>query len=166
MTKQEFFENINEIITDKIYLAEKLDELNKEIELNHWSIGIDSETAKTIKSKDLGNFLRKVIKNRISQLDKSDKDMDLIFYSWFDEQAGNLNFNFINSRHENLPFSTELEFVDSLDTIINDFLNSRYLDGIPLDELEDVSEDIEEIDFKLKVYKEDILKSTKAQQCV
>lgn len=166
MTKQEFFENINEIITDKIYLAEKLDELNKEIEINHWSIGIDTETAKTIENNDLGDFLRKVIKNRISQLDKSDKNMDLIFYSWFDEQAGNLNLNFINSGHENLPFSTELEFVDSLDTIISDFLNSRYLDGIPLDELEDDSEDIEEIDFKLKVYKEDILKSTKAQQCV
>ena len=166
MTREEFFKSISEIETDEIYLTETLDELSKEIEINHWSISIDSETAMKIENADLHNFLRKVIENRISQLDKSDKNMDLIFYSWFDEQAGNLNFNFINSRHEDLPFSTELEFVDSLDTIINDFLNSRYLDGIPLDELEDVSEDIEETDFKLKVYKEDILKSTKAQQCV
>lgn len=56
MTKEEFFENINEIIVDKIYLTGKLDELNKEIEINHWSIGIDSETAKTINSDDLGDF--------------------------------------------------------------------------------------------------------------
>lgn len=166
MTKKEFFENIDEIISDKIYLTENLNELNKEIEINHWSIGIDYETAKNINNDDLEDFFRKVVKNRISQLDKSDKNIDLIFYSWFDEQAGNLNFNFINSGHENLPFSTELEFVDSLDNIISDFLNSRYLDGIPMDELEDVSEDIEETDFKLKVYKEDILKRTNRQQCI
>lgn len=105
-----------------------------------------------------------MIKNRISQLDKSDKSIDLIFYSWFDEQAGNLNFNFINSGQENLPFKSELEFVDSLDSIISDFLDSKYIDGIPLDELEDVTDTNEETDFKLKVYIEDILKSTKAQQ--
>ena len=174
MTKKEFFEKINEIKSDKIYLTENLNELNKEIEINHWSIGVDSETAKKINNNDLEDFLRKVVQNRISQLDKSDKNMGLIFYSWFDEQAGNLNFNFINSGHENLPFGAELEFVDSLDTIISDFLNSRYLDGIPWEELEDVTGDSdvnEETDFKLKVYKlkvykEVIVKSTKAQQCV
>jgi hypothetical protein len=89
MTKNEFFENIDEIISDKIYLTESINELNKEIEINHWSIGIDYETAKKIHNDDLGDFLRKVVKNRILQLDKSDKNMDLIFYSWFDEQAGN-----------------------------------------------------------------------------
>lgn len=36
MTKAEFFKNIKEIVTDKIYLTENLDELNTEIENNHW----------------------------------------------------------------------------------------------------------------------------------
>ena len=167
MTKEEFFGNIDEIISDKIYLTDNLDELNKEIENNHWSIGIDSDTAKNVKNEDLRDFLRKVVKNRIAQLDKSDKNIDLTYYSWFDEQAGNLNLNFINSRHKKLPFKAELEFVDSIDTIISDFLNSKYLDGIPWDELEDISGDSdvkEETDIKLKVYKEEIAKSTKAQQ--
>ena len=112
MTKDEFFENINEIISDKIYLTDNLDELNKEIENNHWSIAIDSDTVKFIEKDDLLYFLRKMIKNRISQLHKSELDMDLIFYTWFDEQTGNLNFNFINSRHENLPFRAEHKFTD------------------------------------------------------
>jgi hypothetical protein len=78
--------------------------------------------------------------------------------------------NFINLRHENLPFRAELEFVDSIDIIINNFLNSRYLDGIPLEELEDISSDSDysagngKTEYKLKVYKEEIVKSTKAQQ--
>lgn len=165
MTKAEFFKNIKEIVTDKIYLTENIDELNKEIENNHWSIGIDSDTVKNVKNEDLKVFLSKVIKNRIVQLDNSDKSMDLIFYSWFDEQAGNLNLNFINAVHENLPFKAELEFVDSIDAIINDFLDSGYLDGIPYDGLVDASsdsDDNDETDFKLKVYKEKIIKSTKA----
>jgi hypothetical protein len=167
MTKEEFFENINEIVSDKIYLTDNLDELNKEIENNHWSIAIDSET---VKNDDLRDFFKKMVKNRIGQLDKSELNIDLIFYSWFDEQARNLNLNFINLRHENLPFRAELEFVDSIDIIINNFLNSRYLDGIPLEELEDISSDSDysagngKTEYKLKVYKEEIVKSTKAQQ--
>ncbi len=81
MTKKEFFKNLDEIISDKIYLTEHLDELNKEIKINHWSIGIDSETAKKVDNDDLQDFLRKMVKNRFEQLDKSDKNMNLIFYS-------------------------------------------------------------------------------------
>ncbi len=80
MTKEEFLDNLNDIISDRIYLTENLDELNKEIETNHWSIGIDSETAKQIDSNDLRNFLIKVVSNRIEQLEKSDKHLDLLFY--------------------------------------------------------------------------------------
>ena len=162
MTKDEFLENINEIISDRIYLTDNLDELKKEIENNHWSIGIDSDTVKNVKKDDLRDFFRKIVNNRIVQLDQSELNVDLTFYSWFDEQAGNLNLNLINSRHENLPFTAKLEFVDSIDTIINSFLKSKYFDGIPWNELEDN----EETDFKLKIYKEEILKSTKAQHSV
>ena len=95
--------------------------------------------------------------------------MGLIFYIWFDEQShGNLNFNFINSGHEHLPFRTKLDFVDSMDKILTDFLTSRYLNGIPWNELENPSSNSNhntDIEFKLKVYKE-IIKSTKAQQWV
>lgn len=164
MTKTDFLKNIKDIVTDKIYLTENLDELDKEIENNNWSIGIDIDTAKNVKNKDLKVFLSDVIKNRIVQLENSDKNMDLIFYSWFDEQAGNLNLSFINACHEKLPFNAEIEFVDSIDAIISDFLGSGYLDGIPWDELEETSgysDENNENGFKLKVFKEKIIKSTK-----
>ena len=164
MTKQEFFQNLDEIVSDEMYLTESLDQLEMEIQANHWSIGIDSETAELIKNHDLQDFLRKVIQNRVKQLNESDKKMGLLFYTWFDEQSGNLNFNFINSGHQHLPFGAKLEFVDSMDKILSDCLNSRYLDGIPCNELENLSSKAnhkDDIEFKLKVYKEKI-KSTKA----
>lgn len=160
MTKTKFFDSICEIVTDKIYLSENLDELNKEVSTNHWSFGIDYDTAKKIKNKDLKCFLKRLVENRKKQLESNDKKMDLLFYSWFDEQAGNINLNFINLKHEKLPFGSEIDFVKSIDIIIDNFLNSKYLEGIPWREFEG-SKDNEKIDFKVKVYKEKILKSTK-----
>lgn len=167
MTKKDFFDSINNIITDEIYLTESLDNLSKEIETNHWSIGIDSETANLMDCIDLTDYFRKVVSNRIEQLDKSGKNLELIFYIWYDEQAGNLNFNLINAKHINLPFSAKLEFVDSFEIILNDFLNSKYLDGIPKDELtDDIQTEEDDNNFILKVYKKKLTKSTKAQHMV
>jgi len=135
MTKEQFFKNLDEIVPDEIYLTESLDELDKEIQANHWSIGIDSDAAQLINNHDLQDFLRKVIQNRVKQLEDSDKKMGLLFYIWFDKQACNLNFNLINSEHEHLPFGAKLEFVDSIDQVINDCLKSKYLDGISWNEL-------------------------------
>ncbi len=168
MTKDEFFDNINDIISDRIYLTENIDELNKEIENNHWSISIDSGTAKLIDINDLRLFLREVVTNRIEQLKMSNKNIDLLFYLWCDEQAGSLNFNFINSKHSRLPFGADLEFVDTLDLILKDFLDSDYLDGIPINELSDENIKTEEnnANFVLKVYKKVLTKSTEAQNMV
>ena len=46
---------------------------------------------------DFLEFIQKVKDNYKNQLDKSTLDIDLIFYMWFDEMAGQLRFNFINS---------------------------------------------------------------------
>ncbi len=82
-----------------------------------------------------------------------------------DEQAGNLNFNFINAKHSKLPFSAILEIVSSIEVILNNFLGSQYLDGIFRDELSDDDNQTEEIDYNyvLKIYKKELTRSTKAQ---
>ena len=96
-------------------------------------------------------------------------DINLIYYLWFDEQAGQLRFNFINSNHDKLPFGCKLVFVDSEKEIIDDFLNSNYLDGIHWSEFKvvdkakqenvaAVEEDNLEI-FTLKVYKQMIYRN-------
>ena len=96
-------------------------------------------------------------------------DINLIYYLWFDEQAGQLRFNFINSNHDKLPFGCKLVFVDSEKEIIDDFLNSNYLDGIPWSEFKVVDktkqENVAAVEeenletFTLKVYKQMIYRN-------
>ena len=52
----------------------------------------------------------------------------MITYSVFQnyEQAGQLRFNFINSNHDRLPFSSQLTFADKEKEILNDYLNKRH----------------------------------------
>ncbi|MCH1910889.1 hypothetical protein L9Z41_15350 [Leptospira noguchii] len=78
----------------------------------------------------------------------------MIFYVWFDEQAAQLRFNCISIEHKIPPFDVEIKLVE-LDEIITDFLNSKYLEGIPLGECSSLnceSEKQETIGFILKVY--------------
>ena len=103
------------------------------------------------------------------QLQQSDVDINLLYYLWFDEQAGQLRFNFINSNHDKLPFRCKLVFVDSEKEIIDDFLNSNYLDGIPWSEFKVVDktkqENVAAVEeenletFTLKVYKQMIYRN-------
>ncbi len=97
--------------------------------------------------------------NRIQQLKASELSHGLLFYVWFDEQAGNLNLNFITANHERLPFRADLEHVDSLDIILNEFLTSKYLEGIPFEDLsDDVASMGESIsDPVLKVYQKKLM---------
>ena len=67
----------------------------------------------------------------------------VIFYAWFDEQAGQLRFNLLSDVHEDLPFGCRIRKHTTLTPILKQFLESTTLDGIPFDELiiEDISTD-------------------------
>ncbi|QNR25181.1 hypothetical protein [Croceimicrobium hydrocarbonivorans] len=161
MTKAEFLADLEEIIDDEAFLTEKLDALDLEIRNNLWGIGIDFETARQIQWEDLAVFLKKVIAARSQQVQQSDKNMNLLFYLWFDEQAAKLCFNFINANHPQLPFKAQVLYTDDMSSILSDFLQSPYLDGIPWSDLKDQNEEqpSEEKLFQLKVYQELILKN-------
>lgn len=158
MTKKEFFESIDEMLYAEIFLTDNLDELLNETGINHLSMSIDSETAKNIENYELEDFLKRVIKNRKTQLEKSNKDMDLVFYSWFDELSGRLHFDFINSKHEKLPFNSELNFVDSINIIIEKFIDTDYLDYLEKASWEELEDSLDEDNHALDVYKEIIKK--------
>jgi hypothetical protein len=105
----------------------------------------------------VAEFLARVKNNRRQQLYQSDKEVELIYYSWFDEQAGQFRFNFINSHHQNLPFGCSLVFVSDEKEIIENFLSSFREIYLPWSELKDVDEDECEdennSEYKLTVYK-------------
>lgn len=78
----------------------------------------------------------------------------MIFYVWFDEQAAQLQFNCISAEHKIPPFNVKIKLV-ALDEIITNFLNSKYLEGIPLEGCLLLNHELEEqktIDVILKIY--------------
>lgn len=81
---------------------------------------------------------------------------------WFDEVAGQLRFNILSGHVVQLPFGCHVEKNSSVEQIIDAFLSSRYLHGIPADELEadawideqDDDDDDDDEQYMLPVYVE------------
>ncbi len=161
MTKEAFFESIDKILYAEIHLADNLNDLLNEMEINHWCLNIDSKTAKTIEKHELNDFIRRVIKNRRSQLEKSNLDINLVFYIWFDQLSGNLHLNLINSKHKTLPFDSKLNFVNSTDKIIEKFLDSDYLEYLEKASWEELENGLNNNNNVQDVYKEVIEKAPK-----
>ena len=169
MNKTEFFNELSNQIFDPIYLTDKTDEINDEIDNNLWALTAPKEIISQTTTTDFLEFIQKVKDNYKNQLDESPLDIDLIFYLWFDEMAGQLRFNFINSNHNKLPFECKLKYTDKPEEIVKQFIKSEYLEGISWNELETVEtpEKIEEANrqerellenFVLTVYHEKIKK--------
>jgi hypothetical protein len=167
--KTDFFNDLSNQISESLYLTDKTDEVNEEINNNHWILSFPEVMVSQSTTNDFLEFLQKVKDNSKFQLDKSQLDVDLIFYLWFDEMVGQLSFNFINSNHEKLPFSCKLKYTEKPEEIVDQYLKSKYHEGIPWNELETIkkSEQIAKEDrlekeiqdnFVLRVYKEKIKK--------
>lgn len=141
MNKEEFLKELNEIIEDKMFIGNDIDDLEKEILQNTWSIfSMSQQLASEFTVGEIKNFFCNVITNRAKQMTKADCNHGMLFYVWFDWQSGRLRFNFISDIHTKLPFKCEIETVENIDSIINEFLKYPYHDGIPFEEVTDEDE--------------------------
>ena len=50
-------------------------------------------------------------------------DQRMVFYSWFDEQAGQIRISAVNQKHGKLPFGCKLNKVD-LEELVNGFYSN------------------------------------------
>jgi hypothetical protein len=137
------------IINDKIFITNQIDQLDEKIKVNCWFISISFDQVKKVDVENFSALIDQIKENRWKELNQSKVNTNLIFYLWYDEQAGQLRFNFITDRHKNLPFRCELKFVDHQNEILDQFLSS-------ITEIKD-EDDASEV-FTLKVYQEKIRK--------
>jgi len=170
MTKEEYIISLEEIVRGELFLTNDVELQDKEISNNCWSISASQEIVDQLFLEDLEILFSRVKTNRLKQLNQSELDVGLIFYMWYDEQASQIRFNLINSNHKNLPFGVTVKLVKTQKEIIQDYLKSKYHDGIPLSELEEIKVDSEEDVIEndknknaLNVYRELLIKeNTKA----
>jgi hypothetical protein len=169
VNKAAYFNDLSAQIVEPIYLTDRTDEVKEEINCNCWALSAPADIISQATTKDFLEFIQKVKDCYKNQLDKSQLNIDLIFYLWFDAMAGQLRFNFINSNHDKLPFGCKLKFTDSSEEIVVQYLNSLHHEGIPWDEFHPVetAEQIAEADrlekelkdnYSLTVYQEIIKK--------
>ncbi|MFV9482266.1 hypothetical protein ACNI3T_00435 [Christiangramia sp. ASW11-125] len=167
MSKEEYFNQYESYIAEKIFLTDETSQVENEIYENMLSFTISKEYLAKLKVTDFISFMSRIKENRKSQLNVSKTISDLIYYIWHDEMAGQLRVNFINSNHSELPFGADLEFTSNEVDIIDEFLHSEYLNEIIWDKLSDDTGEQQNkkstgiSDFKLKVYKEIIRKNAR-----
>ena len=103
-----------------------VDELSEEIVLDHSTdvgkqgianmvtIGVGNESLKSWGKKSVKEFIlacRDLIHNK-------SPGQSMLFYCWYDEQAGQIRFSAIDSEHKNPPFQCDLEYVE-LDVLVD-----------------------------------------------
>jgi len=157
MDKADYFNNLNEIIVDSVFIGNTSDDLKSEIRNNTRGIGITNEVAKLVEVNDFIIFLNKVIQDRQRQITQSTQDHGMFFYVWVDHLAGQLRFNLISDFHSNLPFGCEIELTDNLESIITEFLESPFLNGISIIEHDEENQP-NNGSFVLRVYLKTICK--------
>lgn len=153
MNKIEFFNDLEEIVTDKLLISDDIHDLYKETENNTWSISISEDLALKITVEDFMNFFDKVIFNRQKQIRGSNGQNEMFFYAWFDGFSGQVKFSLISCIHQKLPFGCEIQILNELNPVIQEFLTYSQHDGIEI--IEDDTEDIqdeEEHDYILPVF--------------
>ncbi|OPA73688.1 hypothetical protein BVG16_26710 [Paenibacillus selenitireducens] len=150
MNKKElYFKDLEDIITDSIFIGSSEYDLDEEIANNMWHISSNIELIKALTLKDYRDFFNRVIQNRRDQIIDSTQNHGMIFYLWFDQLACQLRFSLISDLHKKLPFQCDLEILKHMDDIILAFLNSPFHDGLPI---EGYNDNIEEKPYILKIY--------------
>ncbi|USB33373.1 hypothetical protein [Paenibacillus sp. YPG26] len=149
MDKDAYFKNLEEIITDPIFIASSKEDIDEDISNNMWCISLEQELASQININDFVNFLSSVIDNRQNQIRALNGQNGMTFYLWFDWMASQLRFNLISNIYDKLPFWCELELLDRMEPIIEEFLAYPFLNGLPSGGYSDGSE---EKPYVLKVY--------------
>lgn len=97
-----------------------------------WRISIEQKMARQIDVLDYVRFINDVINNRREQVKNAAENHGMIFYLWFDRMASQLRFNLISDIHEELPFQCELEVIENIEPILEDFLESPFYNGLPI----------------------------------
>jgi hypothetical protein len=159
ISPQIYFQQYKAFETAAVYITESTDELQNEIYHNCLFFDMKEDHSFELDGDEFVAFLSKIKSNRKAQWRAANVAAGMICYMWFDEMAGQLRINFINSNHRQLPFGCPVEFVADEKEIISSFLNSTGKGTIPWSALRDTELNgltgiCDPVPFTLKVYQE------------
>jgi len=124
---------LNDVCAHELVVA--ADNVNIEARQNLWTFSIDVNRAAQMVRDDVEHFVLEIVAAWRQQL-RERGAAPMLFYCWHDGQAGQLRISAVSRSHGQLPFGCQLEQVAELSVVLNDWLRSPDLDGIPRVELE------------------------------
>lgn len=89
-------------------------EIKEEAQSNMVSFGFTKKLLKEWGIESVNEFLN----HCASLYTRKSSGFDMVFYSWFDEQAGQIRISAVSQSHGRLPFSCELNSTD-LNQVVN-----------------------------------------------
>ncbi|WP_399629438.1 hypothetical protein [Sporosarcina sp. SG10008] len=96
MNKNEFFQSLEEIVVDPLFIGDSMQDLDEETANNTWSMSISKELATEIVVEDFIVFFQRVMTNRREQIRGSNNREGMLFYSWFDWQSAQIKFSLLS----------------------------------------------------------------------
>jgi hypothetical protein len=149
---------LQEIITSPIMITGDPRRDCEETYHNMWGIMLhDRSVVKNVSLQELYNFMKAVIKNRELQIQISAVISPIIFYLWVNDNIGRLCFNILSCREDELPFGCTVHIVNSLEQILQQFLDTPYHGGsIPMEDIIECELGDDDDDEDLKSYVLDV----------
>jgi hypothetical protein len=108
------------------------DAINAEANGNLWGFGLTREQADGVSVADVVGFAAAVADARRAWL-SAHSAAPMVLYWWHDAQAGQLRFSLVSAAHGHLPFGCRVIAAASLRAVMEAWLQSPYLHGIPWD---------------------------------
>jgi len=140
--------NLKEIIESPLFIGYDKKLLDKEISTNMWAISFDNKIVKETSIDTLLEFIDNLVNKKKQQLSVLNICCPVIFYMWFDEMAAQLRFNIISGSAKSLPFGCQLNIINSPNSILIAFLQSQQNPEISWNELEEITDDFDDIEEK------------------
>jgi hypothetical protein len=125
----EFYEIIEDTVI--INLPEK-NNINEALE-NQWSFAVEENFDLFTKTRFESIFLA-VIQARSGYIKAKYPNVQMKFYTWYESISGNFYFSLISKKEQRLPFGCAIHMYDSLDNVIQEFIDDPYKGKIPLSE--------------------------------
>jgi len=127
-----FIDWLPDVVNDEITIC--VDDIEAEARGNLWTFTVSMDQVAATTVSDVIWFAEQVIEARRASLIARNAG-PMVIYWWHDSLAGQLRLSLVSILHDRLPFACATVAAPNLVAVIEDWLGSPYMQGIPWSEL-------------------------------
>jgi hypothetical protein len=138
------YKEFYKIMQDHVYIN-KINDQFDETRKNYWTFELDNDPLQC-KKENIKNFYTEIISARSNFIKTNYPNLKMVFYTWYEQWQFRLSLTQIH--WGKLPFECDVKKVESLDDVIQDFIDDPYKFGIiPFENLTEVTDNDNDEEF-------------------